>query len=577
MSGFACPSIESDFMTVYYVSPTGSDSQTGAIERPFGSLQHAHNLAQPGDTIYLRGGVYALTNGIQLTRDGTSGAPITIANYPGETPILDGSRMTSTEWSGRSGAGGWVLDGSSISWNHIVGLEIRGGPMGGFVMRDESHNNIVEGLDVHDNGRLTYSEGKGISVFGASSNNLFLNNDSHDNRDLAGDNADGFQVSTSGTGNVLRGNRAWNNADDGFDFFNIQDGTRNAPVLIEGNWAFDNGYSANGGASGDGNGFKLGGIRPGSGGSSGGHTVIDNVAWGNRAIGFDENTGTGITLRENTAYDNGTYNYGFWSGKSSLYNNAAFGSGRVDVSGTTSGNSWNAGAASGSNEFASLDGALGRADRLADGALPFSEGGTSGTGNALVPEIPGSSTGGGITPAPAAPAPSETAPVPVKQFGTERADSLQGTAGSDFIHGNSGSDRLDGGAGNDELRGGSGNDRLTGGLGADLLHGGDGRDTFVFRTAGESGVGPGQRDIIQWFQRGSDMIDLGLIDANTAVAGDQLFKFAGETQSVEANAVSFFRTGSSTILQGDTNGDSTADFQIELNSKLLLNRPDFAF
>jgi hypothetical protein len=608
-------------MTVYYVSPTGSDSQTGAIERPFGSLQHAHNLAQPGDTIYLRGGVYALNNGIQLTRDGTSGAPITIANHPGETPILDGSRMTSTEWSGSSGAGGWVLDGSSISWNHIVGLEIRGGPMGGVMMRDQSHNNVVERLDVHDNGRLSPSEGKGISVFGASSNNLFLNNDSHDNRDLAGDNADGFQVSTSGTGNVLRGNRAWGNADDGFDFYNIQNGTRNAPVRIEGNWAFDNGY-ANGEASGDGNGFKLGGSRPGTGGSSGGHTVIDNVAWGNRAIGFDENTGTGITLRENTAFDNGTNNYGFYTGTSSLYDNAAYGEGRIEVSGTTSGNSWNAGAASGSNEFASLDGALGRADRLADGALPFgAAGGTPDTGNALVPEIPGSGTGGGITPAPTVPAPSEPAPtvaapsepaptvpapsepaptvpapsepastvpapsepapaptpvVTAKQFGTEWADSLQGTAGNDYIHGNSGADRLDGGAGNDELRGGSENDRLTGGLGADLLHGGDGRDTFVFRTASESGVGPGQRDIIEWFQRGADKIDLGLIDANTAVAGDQVFKFAGETNSVEANAVSFSRTGSSTILQGDTNGDSTADFQIELNSKLLLHRSDFA-
>jgi len=568
-------------MTVYYVSPTGSDTQTGAIDRPFASLQHAHDLSQPGDTIYMRGGVYALTSGIQLTRDGTSGAPITIANYPGETPILDGSRMTSTDWYGRAGAGGWVLDGSSVSWNHIVGLEIRGGPMGGLVLRDQSHNNIIEHLDVHDNGRLTYSEGKGISLFGASSNNLFVNNDSHDNRDLAGDNADGFQVSTSGTGNVLRDNRAWGNADDGFDFFNIQDGTRNAPVRIEGNWAFDNGYGANGDASGDGNGFKLGGIRAGSGGSSGGHTVIDNVAWGNLAIGFDENGGTGTTLRENTAYDNGTYNYGFFTGKSSLYDNAAFGDGQVAASGTTSGNSWNAGAAPVTNDYASLEGGLGRADRLADGSLPFTEAGTPGTGGAPAPVIPGSGAGGTspTPPVPVAPAPADPAPAPgptAKQYGTERADTLQGTAGNDFIHGNGGSDRLDGGAGNDELRGGSGNDRLTGGLGADVMHGGDGRDTFVFKTAADSGVGPGQHDIIQWFQQGSDTIDLGLIDANTAVAGDQVFKFAGETHSVQANAVSFYRTDDATILQGDTNGDGTADFQIEFNHKLNLHRSDFA-
>lgn len=562
-------------MTIYYVSPTGSDNQTGAIERPFASLQHAHDLAQPGDTIYLRGGVYALSTGIQLTRDGTSGAPITIANYPGETPILDGSHMTSTDYYGRAGAGGWVLDGSSVSWNHIVGLEIRGGPMGGLVLRDQSNNNVIEHLDVHDNGRLTDSEGKGISLFGASSNNLFLNNDSHDNRDLAGDNADGFQISTSGTGNVLRGNRAWGNADDGFDFFNIQDGTRNAPVRIEGNWAFDNGYGANGEASGDGNGFKLGGIRQGSDGSSGGHTVIDNVAWGNLAIGFDENGGTGTTLRDNTAFDNGTYNYGFFTGKSSLYDNSAFGDGKISASGTASGNSWNAGVAPGSNEYASLEGNLGRADRHADGSLPFGD-----TGGSPAPGNPGSGAGGGTSPVvPVAPAPSEPAPAPAptaKQYGTERADTLQGTAGNDFIHGNGGSDRLDGGAGNDELRGGSGNDRLTGGLGADIMHGGDGRDTFVFKTAADSGVGPGH-DTIQWFQQGADTIDLSLIDANTAIRGDQLFKFAGETHSVAANSVSFFNSGDSTILQGDTNGDSTADFQIEFNSKLTLHRSDFAF
>lgn len=577
-------------MTVYYVSPTGSDSQTGTIERPFASLQYAHDLAKPGDTIYLRGGVYALTEGIQLTRDGTSGAPITIANYPGETPILDGSRMTSTDYYGSAGAGGWVLDGSSLSWNHIVGLEIRGGPMGGFVLRDESHNNVIEQLDVHDNGRLTYWEGKGISLFGASSNNLFLNNDSHDNRDLSGDNADGFQVSTSGTGNVLRGNRAWGNADDGFDFFNVQNGTRNAPVRIEGNWAFDNGYDANGNPSGDGNGFKLGGIRQGSGGSSGGHIVSDNVAWGNLSSGFDENTGTGITLRGNTAYDNGTYNYGFWSGKSSLYDNAAFGEGQVAVSGTASGNSWNAGAAPVTNDFASLEGGLGSADRLADGSLPFTDGGAAApdTGNTPAPTVPTApapsepvaTTPPAPTPSEPAPTPSEPAPAPTpvvtKQYGTERADSLHGTAGNDYIHGNSGSDRLDGGAGNDELRGGSGNDRLTGGLGADLMHGGDGRDTFVFRTANESGVGAGHRDTIQWFQQGLDTLDLHLIDANTAIAGDQVFKFAGETHSVQAHSISFYHEGSSTIIQGDINGDSTADFQIELNSKLSLHRSDFS-
>jgi hypothetical protein len=232
-------------LAIYYVSTTGSDHQVGTLERPFASLQHAHNLAQAGDTIYMRGGVYGLTSGIQLTNDGASGRPITVTNYPGETPILDGSQIGSSDYYGRAGAGGWIIDASSMSWNHIVGLELRDGPMGGLVVRGASDNNIIERLDVHGNGGSGL-EGKGISLLGTGANNLFLNNDSHDNRDHVGDNADGFQISSAGVGNVLRGNRAWGNSDDGFDFFNVQNGTRAAPVLIESNWAFRNGYDAAG-------------------------------------------------------------------------------------------------------------------------------------------------------------------------------------------------------------------------------------------------------------------------------------------------------------------------------------------
>jgi Right handed beta helix region len=188
-------------MATYYVSPTGSDEGPGTLSQPFGSLQHAHDSARPGDTIYMRGGTYALTQGIRLTNDGTSQNPITVCNYPGETPVLDGSAMT------RAGYQGVVLTLESASFNHIKGLEITGAPESGLVIRNASHNNTIEGLDVHHNGRLSEWEGKGICLYGPASNNLLLNNDSHHNRDLHGDNADGFQVSTTGQGNVLRGNR----------------------------------------------------------------------------------------------------------------------------------------------------------------------------------------------------------------------------------------------------------------------------------------------------------------------------------------------------------------------------------
>lgn len=73
----------------YYVATNGSNSNIGTISNPFKTIQHAVNLAQPGDTIVVRGGVYV--EEVNITTSGTASHPITIANYAGETPILDGN------------------------------------------------------------------------------------------------------------------------------------------------------------------------------------------------------------------------------------------------------------------------------------------------------------------------------------------------------------------------------------------------------------------------------------------------------------------------------------------------------
>jgi hypothetical protein len=51
-------------------------------------MQHAVRQLKPGDTLYLRGGIYYET--VYLMRSGTAQSPIVIAAYPGELPILDG-------------------------------------------------------------------------------------------------------------------------------------------------------------------------------------------------------------------------------------------------------------------------------------------------------------------------------------------------------------------------------------------------------------------------------------------------------------------------------------------------------
>lgn len=75
--------------TQWYVSPGGSSSDPGTKDRPM-SLAKAlssSSPARPGDTIWLRGGVYA--GHYVSTLEGTASAPIRVRQYPGERAILD--------------------------------------------------------------------------------------------------------------------------------------------------------------------------------------------------------------------------------------------------------------------------------------------------------------------------------------------------------------------------------------------------------------------------------------------------------------------------------------------------------
>lgn len=73
----------------YFVDPVkGDDANDGSKEKPWKTMQHGVKGLKPGDTLYLRKGVYF--ERVYLTQSGTAEAPIVIANYPGELPILNG-------------------------------------------------------------------------------------------------------------------------------------------------------------------------------------------------------------------------------------------------------------------------------------------------------------------------------------------------------------------------------------------------------------------------------------------------------------------------------------------------------
>jgi Ca2+-binding RTX toxin-like protein len=137
------------------------------------------------------------------------------------------------------------------------------------------------------------------------------------------------------------------------------------------------------------------------------------------------------------------------------------------------------------------------------------------------------------------------------------------------------SDVAVGGTGNDILQGGAGSDILRGGLGADILDGGEGDDIYAFRSEQESGLGV-DADVIYSFKHSEDIIDLEWVDGRRGVLGSE-FKFIKQSNfSGSAGELRFYLANGKTIVEGDTNGDAIADFEIVLNTLVKdLSASDF--
>lgn len=70
-----------------YVSVRGSDDDAGSLARPWRTIAFALSRLRPGDTLFIRGGIYLERPTVAAS--GTAGAPITIQSYPGESAVID--------------------------------------------------------------------------------------------------------------------------------------------------------------------------------------------------------------------------------------------------------------------------------------------------------------------------------------------------------------------------------------------------------------------------------------------------------------------------------------------------------
>jgi serralysin len=140
-----------------------------------------------------------------------------------------------------------------------------------------------------------------------------------------------------------------------------------------------------------------------------------------------------------------------------------------------------------------------------------------------------------------------------------------GGSGNDTLIANDNGCTLQGGAGNDILIAGGGRDTLTGGAGADI---------FVFNSATAAS---GPHDLITDFVSGTDKIDLSGFDALPDDPAIDPWFFLGAAGFSGSAGVLDYRFDSSrdvTVLQGDKNGDSIADFAIDLSGNVTPTASD---
>jgi hypothetical protein len=371
-----------------YVAPAGNDTNTGNLTAPFATITRAQSAASAGDTVYLRGGNYTLTNAQISQTDRTyayvnylSKAGIKYLAYAGETPVFDFSKVKPANLRFCA----FFISGDNITLQgfEIVGVQVTIANVHtqSECIRVESSNNIFRLLKMHD------GMGIGLYMVKNAGHNLVENCDAYNNCGLDNGsigNIDGFgcHVNKGSTGNIFRGCRSWGNSDDAYDCIHCAE-----PVTFDHCWAMDSGFQG-----GDGNGFKISGwagtLVERLPNPIPRHTVIFCLSVHNKAHGFYANhqPGGAANWYNNTAYNN-RFNFDLLERTSDnvkdipgvnevLHNNLAFKAITQDVhdlnetGDKVSHNSWTLPVTVKDSDFVSLDPKQLTGPRQADGSLP---------------------------------------------------------------------------------------------------------------------------------------------------------------------------------------------------------------
>ena len=143
----------------YYVALDGDNANPGTIDQPFATLRRADEAVAPGDTIFLRGGVYQVgyhgyngwTDSIRIgnssNSNGTAESPITLKAYPGERVIIDNANPQGgyyTQYAVRLHGDWWVIDGIEFCHGDRYLFTILG------------DNNVLRNCKLYDSNQVAY-------------------------------------------------------------------------------------------------------------------------------------------------------------------------------------------------------------------------------------------------------------------------------------------------------------------------------------------------------------------------------------------------------------------------------------
>lgn len=140
----------------YYVSPAGSDRNSGTIQTPWKHLQRAFDTLAAGQVACLRGGTYEPAGTYDtpsyrqtMSRSGEPGNPIIIQNYPAETAIVLGLvvvRGNYLKLLGTPPSGGLIFQGP-------LGPDASGvkGKGASQVWLDKCHNVVLDHVEIRSN------------------------------------------------------------------------------------------------------------------------------------------------------------------------------------------------------------------------------------------------------------------------------------------------------------------------------------------------------------------------------------------------------------------------------------------